>query len=212
MHTVPMRAVQASESRRVLVPINSSTLSAPPGKMLRTLAAIGLIVTGVVSILSMIYPLNILERIFSIASTTHSSNHGRIELWTVALQMFRDHPLLGVGNNNFRTLFDSYHPEKVLWEHNWGSAHNIYLHYLAERGIVGLASLLALFVGIFKALYDRHRLGINFWTVWALTATIGFFTMNLTENAWGDSMAWMPMMLLWTWTLTSPLSERPPRS
>lgn len=181
-------------------------------RAVKALAGIGLGAAIVIALMSLVFPLDILSRFASIVDTTNNSNHGRIELWTVALQMFRDHPLLGVGNNNYRTLFDAYHPEMVLWEHSWGSAHNIYLHYLAERGLVGLASLLALFAAVFQALLARHKRGMNFWTVWALIATLGFFTMNLTESAWGDAMTWMPMIFLWAWTLTSPLSERPPKA
>jgi len=78
---------------------------------------------------------------------------GRTDLWSVALQMIRDHPLLGVGAGNFQTVEPTY----AYGTLNLASiefiidtpkvAHNTALEILAETGIVGFAAFSALIVG-----------------------------------------------------------------
>jgi len=73
----------------------------------------------------------------------------RENLWTVALAVARDHPLLGVGAGNFPVVEPAY----ALRDLNLTRAdlitrpevaHNTYLHVLADYGSVGLLLLLAL--------------------------------------------------------------------
>jgi len=63
----------------------------------------------------------------------------RTQFWTVALQMSHDHPLLGVGPDNFRWLFASYSGTAA---DNLGiHAHNQYLEALADTGLLGFLTL-----------------------------------------------------------------------
>jgi O-antigen ligase len=75
--------------------------------------------------------------------------NGRTELWTVAWRVARDHPLVGVGLDNFRV----YAPEYVrrpgglryveLIADRPHVVHDTYLEALVETGVVGLGLLLA---------------------------------------------------------------------
>ena len=65
-----------------------------------------------------------------------SSAYGRIETWYDGIQMFIEHPLLGVGVGNFT-------------EHTWLTAHNSFVLVLAETGIVGYTLWLAMVVYCF---------------------------------------------------------------
>lgn len=65
----------------------------------------------------------------------------RLEYWSAGLGMARDHPLLGVGLNQFREFYAAYKPpraEETL------HAHNALVQVLAETGVVGLAAALGL--------------------------------------------------------------------
>ncbi len=67
----------------------------------------------------------------------------RLEYWEAGLGMFRDHPLLGVGLNQFREYYAAYKPlraEETL------HAHNAAVQVGAELGLVGLLTLAALLV------------------------------------------------------------------
>lgn len=66
----------------------------------------------------------------------------RLHLWRVALAMFSDQPLLGVGTGRFAFFFSQYSslaPRE--FGPFWGTAHSLYLQILAEQGIVGLLAL-----------------------------------------------------------------------
>jgi len=72
----------------------------------------------------------------------------RATLWKAALTAFVDHPLLGIGAGSFRSIREMY-PGLMLdpvyfWVRGF-SAHNLFLHYLAETGVVGASMLIMLF-------------------------------------------------------------------
>jgi hypothetical protein len=60
----------------------------------------------------------------------------RAELWGAALSIFRQHPLLGIGPDNFRHVYGAY-----LGMPTWDDrvhANNLYLELLADVGILGV--------------------------------------------------------------------------
>jgi O-antigen ligase len=67
----------------------------------------------------------------------------RLQLNQVALDITRDHPILGVGLNNFQPAMDAYNIYGLLYP--GFPVHNLYLLILAESGVLGLAGLLATF-------------------------------------------------------------------
>jgi O-antigen ligase len=75
---------------------------------------------------------------------------GRDELWRIAWQMTRDHPIWGVGLQNFRPRVPEYvlAPGSLQFIHLLIErpvvVHNTYLQFLAETGIIGLALFSAL--------------------------------------------------------------------
>jgi O-antigen ligase len=73
----------------------------------------------------------------------HHGDHVRTHVLEVTWTMFRDQPLFGVGSGRFAHLFRFYSPEPGLQFGSW-SAHNLYAQLLAEQGLFGLASFLAL--------------------------------------------------------------------
>jgi len=61
----------------------------------------------------------------------------RLELWSEALPMARDFPVLGAGFNAFGTAFLRY---QVRYRYEWfGEAHNEYLQLLLDTGALGAA-------------------------------------------------------------------------
>jgi O-antigen ligase len=73
----------------------------------------------------------------------------RTAFWSVAVDMVRDHPVLGVGPDNFRWLFAAYSDVAV---NNLGiHAHDQYLESLADTGILGLATLVSFLTALVLA-------------------------------------------------------------
>jgi O-antigen ligase len=84
------------------------------------------------------------------------NSSGRVDIWNVGLRMVNANPVGGVGSGNFTTAEPHYllapgsigRPELII--DTPLVAHNIYLHVLAEMGVVGLSlflGVLALSVG-----------------------------------------------------------------
>jgi O-antigen ligase len=84
---------------------------------------------------------------------TESSTSGRSSIWTVGWRMVEAHPIVGVGSGNYTTVAPHYllaapgtiEDDQYILDTPL-VAHNIYLHVLAEMGIVGLALFLAVVV------------------------------------------------------------------
>jgi len=140
----------------------------------------------------------------SVFDAAHPKNAGRIELWKTALAIGRDHPALGVGLNNYWTVFEDYHPEPVEEQKRWGSAHNVYLHQLAERGGIGLGVLLWLLLGFWWFAWRAEAARKDAWSLWALSASTAQLVMNLTESAFQDAMVWMLFLFVWVSTTSVP--------
>jgi O-antigen ligase len=64
----------------------------------------------------------------------------RFVLWGAALRMFRQHPLFGIGPDNFRWIYGNY-----LGLDHWDTnvhANSIYFEFLADTGLIGFAIFL----------------------------------------------------------------------
>ena len=71
----------------------------------------------------------------SVATSDFST--GRKEFWRVAIKIFLDHPIMGVGFDSFGVAFSKYDPSSGLFRVE--QAHNDYLQMLADGGIVAFA-------------------------------------------------------------------------
>jgi len=85
------------------------------------------------------------ERARSISDADELSNKGRLEIWRTSLKSIITHPILGVGLGNYVTVLD----ENISAAKKGASAHNLYLDFASEIGIVGVLVLIAIFVEIF---------------------------------------------------------------
>ena len=71
-------------------------------------------------------------------SNGHNTLVGRFHLWSVALQMLRDHPVFGAGLSGFATVIGPYwNPTNI---DRFTYPHNIVLNSWSETGILGLVA------------------------------------------------------------------------
>jgi O-antigen ligase len=72
----------------------------------------------------------------------------RVQFWAAAVAMLRDHPVLGVGPDNFRVRFADY--SGIAESHIGTHAHSLYLESLADTGLLGLVGLVGVLVGVVR--------------------------------------------------------------
>lgn len=75
----------------------------------------------------------------------------RMAIWQATWEMFLDNPWTGVGLGNFDVLYPAY--ALPGWPYPPGHAHNYYLNLLAEAGLLGLGSYLALLAVLARGLW-----------------------------------------------------------
>jgi hypothetical protein len=79
----------------------------------------------------------------------------RPALWSAALALAGDHPLLGIGPDNYRLAYGQY-----LGTQQWDSrvhANSMYFEVLTGAGVLGLMSFLGLLSALAFTLWDRAR-------------------------------------------------------
>jgi hypothetical protein len=83
----------------------------------------------------------------------------RTELWRAGFLAFREHPLLGLGPDNFRHAYGSYlgrtSPDDRL------HANNFYIEVLSTLGIVGLGALVLVIVALARTARRAARAPLN---------------------------------------------------
>lgn len=73
-------------------------------------------------------------------SLENAKSGGRLAMWSKSVQMLKDHPLLGVGPNNWKLAVPAYGSEGTIWREGLvlpSEPHNVYLKVAAEIGIPG---------------------------------------------------------------------------
>ncbi len=72
------------------------------------------------------------------------SNRARIQMWEASYEMVKDYPLMGVGKSNWtKDAKEIYFPKiGKTWRPPYGHAHNIYIVWLSETGIIGICLFL----------------------------------------------------------------------
>ena len=88
------------------------------------------------------------EQAFTHGELTDGAISGRIDEMVGAIHAFIEHPLIGIGNNNFTKSYQDYSRRKGLTARGRDrSAHSLYLQLLAEGGAIGFL----LFIGLVYA-------------------------------------------------------------
>ncbi len=127
----------------------------------------------------------------------HNQQAVRLALWDVGWRIFKDHPWVGVGIGNYKTVFASYYSGTLENQRVWGSAHDLFIHQAAERGLVGLAALFAVLTAMVGRAWKRVRQRSSALNLWAFSASWAFIVMNLTEVAFQTEQVATVMLLIW---------------
>ncbi|MEK7325835.1 MAG: O-antigen ligase family protein, partial [Chloroflexota bacterium] len=136
------------------VPISLSVVIIFWGGRRAVAALAGLAAVGGLTLI----PLSRHPRFADLLNLSSGTSFIRIQLWRSALKMFADHPILGVGLDNFLYAYRGKYILPEAWEEpNLPHAHNIFLDALTRLGVLGFAALVAMLVSFFMVGADCIR-------------------------------------------------------
>jgi O-antigen ligase len=135
-------------------------------------------------------------RLASLANPTQGTTFFRLQLWRSSWTMARDHPLFGVGLDNFLYQYRTHYVLPTAWEEfNLSHPHNLVLDFWLRLGLPGLVLLGWFLAAFFRrgwCVYRHLRLGrgddrllvlglmagmVNFWAHGLVDAA--FFLVDL---------------------------------
>lgn len=114
----------------------------------------------------------------------------RMAHWQAALDMWENHPLLGVGIGNYAVAYPDYALPR--WDDPLGHAHNYYLNVAAETGFIGLAAYLILWLAAFWQSWRAVRVSRGVWQSIAaglLGMIVALSAHNMFDNLFVHGMA-----------------------
>ena len=119
--------------------------------------------------------------------TKYQSNTERILIWQSAWNMFKDHPILGVGLGQYTVNYQEKYISPQAKEPNLEHAHNNFMQMLAENGIAGFAGFIVMFgYIIFKNLIDWFNTK-NAYSLMIVSTTVCLLLQGFTEYNVGNS-------------------------
>ncbi|MCR5175377.1 MAG: O-antigen ligase family protein [Anaerovibrio sp.] len=140
----------------------------------------------------------LLERMSTVFSMADTSSEMRIAMWESTIQMIMDHPIFGIGGGAYSLVYPIYDTYIVDGSVTLVHAHNIYLNYLAEVGIIGGMAFLMFFLGnMLMALFPKKEMPDNFTR--GMMAGLGLALVSVALNGLTDDVLYnIPSsMLLW---------------
>jgi O-antigen ligase len=129
----------------------------------------------------------------------------RFQLWGAAIKVWQEAPVFGAGLGQFRLASANYLDTRYSF-----LAHNTYLSFLAEGGLVGLGVFLAILgVIVFALLRNANAVSRLL-----LVSCAGIFTMAASLNLQNSRSMWVFMGIAGAWALTrhEEQSATPPRA
>lgn len=147
-------------------------------------ATLGLLgVTGLVAIPTLRTP-----RFTSLFDLESGTSFFRLNLWRSTIDMIRDHPLLGVGLDNFLYAYRGRYIRPAAWqEPNLSHPHNVILDYWSRLGALGLAAGIWLQAAFWRLALPLRRLSRPDERALALglmASMVDFLAHGLVDNSY----------------------------
>ncbi len=113
-------------------------------------------------------------------TTTGNSAEGRLIFWKNGVEMWRDNPITGTGLNTWEDVYPQYQDSPINFARR---AHNQYVQWLAETGVIGITPFLAFTVLIIWGGIKAMRRE-NFYAVVIFAGVFGSLMHNFVDFDW----------------------------
>jgi O-antigen ligase len=146
-------------------------------------------------------PSAVKDRMRSITDPQDVTALERLYMWGSGLQIMRDHPITGVGMNGVSQVYPAYKDPRALRERR-GHLHNNVMQVAAERGLLGLACWLWIWVAFYRYAWNIYvglppGLGdAKALIVGSVASVTAFHVAGLSEYTFGDSEVIMVVYFL----------------
>lgn len=165
------------------------------GKKLSIKTIIVVLTMLVVFILTAPQIFDVVENILSRGSGKGIELTSRGSFWALALEMFKENPVIGLGLNSYDTRFNNSGIRSIYYD--FAGAHNTYLQLLGETGVIGIimyfsAIISTLKKGFFVSYQNSNR------AIYILIA-IGIMSVFLIYGLSGNSLYQPQQLFCFFW-------------
>jgi len=151
------------------------------------------LIIALIVLLPIIYffgPENFSQRVQHMFDPTWRTNAKRLAWWSVGWEIFKDHPLVGVGDVSTNKIYEKYAPPGT--KELIGHFHSNYVHIAVTLGGIGLLAFLFMIINIYiKLLCNFKKCAQDgIFKAWALAALSIFLAFNINgffEWNYGDA-------------------------
>ena len=150
-----------------------------------------ILLTGLVHTLRPDLTVTARARVTSIVDKQDGSNRGRLVIWSKAIEVFREHPINGIGYRRFNREYVDLRNREFKWA--FWHAHSEYISMLAETGLVGTLAWLAFKLGLLTVLFRYRRQSLGAFLFYLILA---FEIHNLVETYHYERTAYIYIYLL----------------
>lgn len=131
------------------------------------------------------------DRVRHFFDPTWRTNAKRIQWWSTGIEIFKDHPIVGIGDVSTSEIYKKYAPPDT--KELIGHFHSNYIHIAVTLGTIGLLAFLYMIFQIFYNLYEiflKHRSSGPWYSAWAVSGLAVFLAFNINgffEWNFGDA-------------------------
>ncbi len=118
---------------------------------------------------------------FASISLQETTTKSRFMVWHMAWEGFKEHPVLGWGQENFNYVFNKYYNPGMYNQEQWfDRTHNVFFDWLIAGGLLGLLGYLSLFGALVYYIIKDERKHFSVVEKGVLLgALVGYFIHNL---------------------------------
>ncbi len=152
----------------------------------RNLKAFAILTVLLILLVSLVIAVDVMRdyALFNKFARFKSGIDGRSSIWLITWHMFLDAPILGHGIHTFWLLLKTYSEAINVPVRGMSWAHNLYVETLAEQGIVGFTSLIAVLLNSLWVSWKTTKAqlqDVRILSVGALAAMLGFCLGAISE-------------------------------
>ncbi len=158
------------------------------------LGVVALLAVGVVALVPFVGT----DRFWSLFESGTGTGFFRVSVWQSGLAMLRDHPVFGVGLDNFLYEYPKYINPDAWREPNLSHPHNIVLDFWLRTGVLGVGVMICMVLQFYRkgitALQSRKSKALALGLMAGMTATLAHGMIDAAYFYVDLAFVWMMML------------------